>query len=49
MSKTAVRSFVANGVRVASFDMMDSSATVRVKAFNDQCERVSASITIGEV
>jgi hypothetical protein len=49
MSKSSVHVFVASGVKVFSFDVMDYSATVRVKAFNCQCERVFALIVIGEV
>lgn len=48
-SKTVVRSYGSGDGRVFNFVVMDDSASVLVKAFNRNCDRVFGSIVLGGV
>jgi hypothetical protein len=48
-SKTAVRTYGSSDGRVFHFVMTDDTASVIVKAFNRNCDRVFASIVLGGV
>ena len=48
-SKSAVRTYGSSDGRVFNFVIMDDSASVLVKAFNRNCDRVFASIVLGGV
>ena len=48
-SKSAVRLFGSNQHKVFYFDIIDESESLRVKAFDHQCDRIFASVCVGEV
>jgi hypothetical protein len=49
LSKSAIRNFDEDQERFFFFDLTDGSATVRVKAFNVQCDRNFSNVTAGKV
>ena len=47
--KSAVRTYDFDRRKLFYFDIMDESNTVRVKAFDHQCDRIITSVCVGEV
>ena len=48
-SKTGVLFYGGNGGRMFYFVIMDESVSVRVKAFNNSCDRIFSLFTCGNV
>jgi hypothetical protein len=49
ISKSGVRLYGTSDGRMFSFGLMDDSGSVRVKAFNENCDRILAAIVVGRV
>ena len=49
ISKSAVRTYDFDRHRLFYFDIMDESTTIRVKAFDGQCDRLVACVCVGKV
>ncbi len=49
VSKSSVKTYDTNQHKLFYFDIMDDSASLRVKAFDRQCDRIFARVCIGEV
>ncbi len=49
ISKSAIRTYDLDQHKLFYFDVMDESETLRVKAFDQQCDRLFQHVRIGEV
>lgn len=49
VSKTLIRPYGSNNGVFFSFDVMDESTTLRVKAFNQECDRMYPIVAVGKV
>ncbi len=49
ISKSAIRTYDHDQHKLFYFDIMDESGTLRVKAFDQQCDRLFQDVCIGEV
>lgn len=49
VSKSFVKTYDLDQHKFFYFDMMDDSGALRVKAFDQQCDRIFPRVNIGEV